>query len=486
MKLITLGELRLDGSTFTRPKALVLLAYLQLEGIQNRCDIAELFWPSSVDAMKAFRVFMTQINKEIERAIQADSQKIWVDLSGDVLELREALEKKRLVEAIALYKGPFLAGIDLSDIGEELEEWIYKTREYFADAIRQVLLSLGEQEASQGNYKEGADYAQKAYFLRSAPEPTQETLEQMYVLLKVGQSQYAEDIAKEAKNYNVDLHLTPEEAKAKLNKSLESIEVAGSDEQLSMPGQSETNSLDKVGETPVFLTARSFTRKAQRSYWLLGAGGLFFALVVVGYFFVSSFKTKEINLGPDDVDVALESYYFCNTHKFLYLSSKYDEQSTALRFRDVFIPKSTTKEKVIVKRATLTFMVSHSSESLTDEAGFTIKGLFDSSAWLVPEPNDCKLDPIEAKNYIERKRTIASETYHPTSWIAGEIHTIDVTEIVQELVDSSDWTSGAFAFAIDRAAESWIDLNVFSFDGATTNLDKRPRLSIDYTTQKMS
>jgi hypothetical protein len=43
MRLVMLGGLALEPSTFTRPKPLLLLAYLSLEGPRSRRDIAELF-----------------------------------------------------------------------------------------------------------------------------------------------------------------------------------------------------------------------------------------------------------------------------------------------------------------------------------------------------------------------------------------------------------------------------------------------------------
>jgi hypothetical protein len=43
MKLLMLGKLKLEPSTFTRPKPLLLLAYLSLEGPRSRRDLAGLF-----------------------------------------------------------------------------------------------------------------------------------------------------------------------------------------------------------------------------------------------------------------------------------------------------------------------------------------------------------------------------------------------------------------------------------------------------------
>ena len=49
MQLVTLGSLAWPGVSLTRPKPLLLLAYLALEEPQSRRDLAHLFWPKSAD-----------------------------------------------------------------------------------------------------------------------------------------------------------------------------------------------------------------------------------------------------------------------------------------------------------------------------------------------------------------------------------------------------------------------------------------------------
>lgn len=44
LRLQTLGGLSLEGVTFTRPKSLLLLTFLALEGPQERRYLAELFY----------------------------------------------------------------------------------------------------------------------------------------------------------------------------------------------------------------------------------------------------------------------------------------------------------------------------------------------------------------------------------------------------------------------------------------------------------
>jgi hypothetical protein len=53
LQLKALGGLRLEGTSFARPTPLLLLAYLSLEGLQQRRHLAELFWTEG-NRMKSY------------------------------------------------------------------------------------------------------------------------------------------------------------------------------------------------------------------------------------------------------------------------------------------------------------------------------------------------------------------------------------------------------------------------------------------------
>jgi len=61
MRVITLGGLALEGAAFTRPKPLMLLAYLALEGRQERRQLAGLFWPHARDPLGSLTVALSQL-----------------------------------------------------------------------------------------------------------------------------------------------------------------------------------------------------------------------------------------------------------------------------------------------------------------------------------------------------------------------------------------------------------------------------------------
>ena len=62
----------------------------------------------------------------------------------------ELLDNGDLEQALTFYQGSFLAGIDVA-MGEELEEWVYKTREFLASRVREAHLELGEKPLLRGN-----------------------------------------------------------------------------------------------------------------------------------------------------------------------------------------------------------------------------------------------------------------------------------------------------------------------------------------------
>lgn len=215
MRLLMLGELKLEGSPLTRPKPLLLLAYLSLEGSRDRRDLAELFFRGNQDRAQGLRVALSHLNKEAGGALRSSEKRLWTELPSDVAELEQLSAAGQWEKALELYRGPFLEGLNLSDLGEELEEWLYTWREKVAVQVREVKLKLAEQKASQGDFVGASHLAEKAYLLRYAPEPEIEMLERFYTLLRAGEAS-TDSVVKEAKGYDLELSLSLEEAKKKL------------------------------------------------------------------------------------------------------------------------------------------------------------------------------------------------------------------------------------------------------------------------------
>ena len=218
MRLRTLGGLELAGSNLRRGafKPLLLLAYLALEGPKPRRFLAELFWPEAADPMNSLKVVLHRL-RGIE-AIFADEERAWTTLECDVLELREHLRAGRLAEAVDMYGGAFLEGAE-GDSGEELEDWIFTSREVLAREVRFALLELAEREASGGRFSEAASRAETAYRLAGAPPPEPEELPRFYPLLLAGGNPLAEAIKREAQELGLELSLSGEAARGRLRQS---------------------------------------------------------------------------------------------------------------------------------------------------------------------------------------------------------------------------------------------------------------------------
>ncbi len=214
MLLKMLGGLSLVGSDFSRPKPLLLAGYLTIEGPKSRRDLAELFWPDVTHQSQGLRTTLFQLNKEAKGVIATDSHMVWSHLDTDLKVLQDHISKRQLNEALNLYDGPFLDGIDTSVAGQEVEEWIFKQREQLASLIQNLELDFAELEASQENYTRAAQRALTAYHLRFAPEPSVDSLKRFYILFKAANHPQEQVVLGELRLYAMDgFELRQEQAK---------------------------------------------------------------------------------------------------------------------------------------------------------------------------------------------------------------------------------------------------------------------------------
>jgi tetratricopeptide (TPR) repeat protein len=214
--LRTLGGLELHNSTLKRGKNLLLLAYLALEGVKPRRFLAELFWPDAADPMNSLKVVLHRLRQA--EVVWADEEKAWVKLECDAVQMRELLRAGKALEASRLYGGAFLDGVG-GDAGEELEDWIFTTRETLAREMRWGLVELAERYAAGGDFAKGAEVAEQAYGLAGAPPPEPEELLRLYPLLVAGNNPLAETVRREASELGVTLSASSEVARGRLRQS---------------------------------------------------------------------------------------------------------------------------------------------------------------------------------------------------------------------------------------------------------------------------
>ncbi|MDQ3397470.1 MAG: NACHT domain-containing protein, partial [Deinococcota bacterium] len=220
-KLVTLGGLSLKGAAFVRPKPLLLLAYLALEGPRDRYHLAELFWRDSANPLNSLAAAVMQLKQGAPGVVEAGKRQVWGLVACDASEFLGAFEGGRYEEALSLYQGPFLNGVYLPGWGAELEEWVYSSREFFGGRVREVFLRLGEEAAGRGAFEDAAGRAQAAYGLRGAAELEASEIERLYTLFCAAHHPQANELRQEGQDYGLTLTLSPEEARASLRTALE-------------------------------------------------------------------------------------------------------------------------------------------------------------------------------------------------------------------------------------------------------------------------
>jgi DNA-binding SARP family transcriptional activator len=217
MLLRTLGTLELESTTFQRPKPLLLLAYLAVEGPKPRRVLADLFFMEAADSFNSLSRAVSYLRRDAPGSVESDEKRVWTTLGCDVKNFLALLEAKDLDSAIRLYRGMFLEGFDLP-LGEEIEEWVYAKRELLAGRVQSAMLTLAEHEAMQGDFTSASKRAEQAYLIESAPEPEPEDLSRFYALFVAGNSSYVTQVRATAKEFDIDLSQTTLQSQHRLHK----------------------------------------------------------------------------------------------------------------------------------------------------------------------------------------------------------------------------------------------------------------------------
>ncbi len=223
MHLKTLGGLELTGTeaprSLSRPKPLLLLAYLAVEGAKERHHLAELFWPEAAMPLNSLRVAVSQLRSVGTGVIRSGqgprgATTLSTGVACDTAALLSALDSRDGGLAAELYKGPFLDGFYLRDIGSELEDWVYATREYIASRVQLALLQQAERTAHMGAYADASRIAAAAFAATS--EHDVDVLRRAHRLLAAGGHALALTAAREAGAYELRLDAGSEEARRSL------------------------------------------------------------------------------------------------------------------------------------------------------------------------------------------------------------------------------------------------------------------------------
>lgn len=142
VRLFGRPELDLDGRTRYLAATQVdqFLAYLALRaGWVARDELVFLFWPDRVDAVgrRNLRKLLHRARQEVG-GVETESDRVRWLVDTDVQAAREALDEVDVRRALALSKGPLLAGFDLNatvEFGEWLETERSQMQRRLSDAV---------------------------------------------------------------------------------------------------------------------------------------------------------------------------------------------------------------------------------------------------------------------------------------------------------------------------------------------------------------
>lgn len=190
LRLTLLGGLQLtlgdhDITDRVSTKAQALLCYLAMTGRTHpRQVLAGLLWGEKpeADARRSLRVDLVPMRRLLEshliitrQALAFDGEsRYWSDveafehfiqLSGEAEG--GAVERARLREAVALYRGEFLDGFDVGEAAPDFEEWMLAQRERLRQIALQAFDRLVDICIAQEDYDAGMDYAQQLLALDS-------------------------------------------------------------------------------------------------------------------------------------------------------------------------------------------------------------------------------------------------------------------------------------------------------------------------------
>lgn len=202
MQLRTLGGLGLPGSDLRRPKPLLLLAYLALEGSKPRRFLEELFFLDAADPADALSTTLRRLRSV--GAVEDRGEHVLCAVRCDAKELLESLDAGAVEAALPRYGGAFLETVRLP-LGSELEEWVFETREFIAGRVRQAALGKAEAETSAGREETAWELGALAFGVSGGEDPTPDELSRLMRIFADSDSTVAAQIRDHAKRFAITI-----------------------------------------------------------------------------------------------------------------------------------------------------------------------------------------------------------------------------------------------------------------------------------------
>ena len=141
--LLLFGEPRFQNTVITLERVTYLLALLICKQTWlTRNELVLLFWgdvPEDVGRKRLRQLLYRTRGFEYASGLKIEATRVRFDGQSDVQAFKSAVAEKRFEAAVALYKGDFLHGANLSDL-PELEEFFTLEREELARLYRDAVL----------------------------------------------------------------------------------------------------------------------------------------------------------------------------------------------------------------------------------------------------------------------------------------------------------------------------------------------------------
>ncbi len=169
LRLLGPPQIERDGNAvrFDTRKALGLLAYLAVTGRPHgREHLAALFWPEADEerARGALRRTLSAVRTGLAGSwLIADGISVALVTSGlalDIAEFRALLAAGRLADAVALYRGDFLAGFNLRDSGG-FADWQSEQEDELRRELVDALARLAASEAATGSMEAALQHSRR-------------------------------------------------------------------------------------------------------------------------------------------------------------------------------------------------------------------------------------------------------------------------------------------------------------------------------------
>lgn len=164
----------------TRPKDLVLLTYLAAArpcGLQRRDTLLALLWPDldAAHGRNALSQALHRIRTSLGRGVlvMQGRESLGVSprlFSCDATAMEKHLEEGQVARALGLYAGDFLAGVHVSGVAPEFDDWIVTERERLQRRAFNAVLVLIDVEEKSGSEQAVIQWLRRARAMRPCDE----------------------------------------------------------------------------------------------------------------------------------------------------------------------------------------------------------------------------------------------------------------------------------------------------------------------------